>query len=188
MKKIQIERKEITRIEASASQGLTTAQAEERVAAGYANLPVEASSKSVGGIIAENVFTYFNLIFAIIAVILIVAGSWRDLTFMPIIIFNTLIGIIQELKSKSTLDKLTVLNAPTANVVRDGEIKSIPSDQLVIDDIIVFKAGDQIPADAVVIEGKVSANEALLTGERSSRSPVSSSSPSAACSFSSPTR
>ncbi len=165
MKKIQIERKEITRVEASASQGLTTAQAEEHAAAGYSNLPVEPSSKSVGGIIADNVFTYFNLIFAIIAVILILAGCWRDLTFMPIIIFNTLIGIIQELKSKSTLDKLTVLNAPTANVVRDGVIKSIPSDQLVIDDIIVFKAGDQIPADAVVIEGKVSANEALLTGE-----------------------
>ena len=164
MKK-EIVRKEITRINPVPDQGLTAEQVSERISAGYANLPVDSSSKSVGAIIAENVFTYFNLIFTILAVLLIAVGQWKDLSFMPIIIFNALIGIIQELKSKATLDKLNVLNAPTAKVIRGGKEEVIPSDQLVLDDIIVFKAGDQIPADAVVVEGKVSANEALLTGE-----------------------
>ena len=160
-----VERKEITRVEASPEKGLTSEQVRERVESGYANLPVNPSSKSVGSIIAENVFTYFNLIFTILAVILIMVGQWKDLSFMPIIILNTMIGIIQELKSKKTLDKLNVLNAPTAKVIRNGAEEVIPSDQLVLDDIIIFKAGDQIPADAIVVEGKISANEALLTGE-----------------------
>ncbi|MBO6162676.1 MAG: cation-translocating P-type ATPase [Eubacterium sp.] len=161
----EIVKKEITRVEPAPDRGLTAAQVEERLNNGYANTPVESVSKSVGAIIAENVFTYFNLIFTLLAVFLIIAGSFKDLSFMPIIIFNTLIGIIQELRSKATLDKLTVLNAPTSKVIRDGVEQKIPSDQLVLDDIIIFRAGDQIPADAVVIEGKVSANEALLTGE-----------------------
>ena len=164
MKK-EVVRKEITRVTPSPEQGLTDVQVKERISSGYANLPVDTSSKSVGAIIAENVFTYFNLIFTILAVLLIMVGQWKDLSFMPIIIFNSLIGIIQELKAKSTLDKLNVLNAPTAKVIRNGKEMTIPSDELVLDDIIVFKAGDQIPADAVVVEGKVSVNEALLTGE-----------------------
>ena len=80
-----VERKEITRVEASPEKGLTSEQVRERVESGYANLPVNPSSKSVGSIIAENVFTYFNLIFTILAVILIMVGQWKDLSFMPII-------------------------------------------------------------------------------------------------------
>ncbi|MBR6045632.1 MAG: cation-translocating P-type ATPase [Ruminococcus sp.] len=159
------ERAEIVRVSPDADKGLTSQQVSERTAAGWANTPVDPPSKSVGQIIASNVFTYFNLIFTVLAVLLIFAGSYRDLTFLPVIIVNTLIGIVQETRSKALLDKMTMLNSPTAKVIRDGAEMKIPSDQLVIDDIVIFKAGDQIPADAVVIEGKVSANEALLTGE-----------------------
>ena len=156
---------EIERVCAAADKGLTAAQVREREQAGLTNKPVKPPSKSVGQIIITNVCTYFNLIFAIISALLIIGGCYKDLTFLPVIVTNTLIGIVQEMRSKSLLDKLTVLNSPTARVIRDGSEQKIASDKLVVDDIVVFKAGDQIPADAVVIEGKVSANEALLTGE-----------------------
>ncbi len=153
------------RILADPDMGLTSAQAEERKAAGYDNQPPDPPSKSVKEIVADNVFTYFNFIFLALAALIIYAGTYRDLTFMPIIIANTLIGIIQELRSKRVLDKLTVLNAPTTTVIRDGREVSVLSKDLVLDDIAVFRAGNQISADAVVIDGNASANESLLTGE-----------------------
>ena len=153
------------RIRSDAQNGLTSAQVSQRMRDGFYNKPVDSPSKSVKEIIADNVFTYFNLIFAILATLLIVVGSYRDLTFMPIIISNTLIGIVQEMRSKKVLDNLTVLNAPVTNVIRDGQLKTVPSKELVLDDIAVFRAGNQISADAVVIEGNVSVNESLLTGE-----------------------
>ena len=155
----------VVRVEAPPDMGLTEEQVRERISAGLANTPVKPPSKSVMQIIFSNLFTYFNFIFAIISVLLIIAGSYRDLTFLPVIVVNTLIGIVQELRSKSLLDKMTMLNSPTAKVIRGGAEQHIPSEKLVIDDIVIFRAGDQIPADAIVIEGKVSANEALLTGE-----------------------
>ncbi|MBQ8119974.1 MAG: cation-translocating P-type ATPase, partial [Ruminococcus sp.] len=156
---------EIARLEPAADVGLTSEQVQQRIAAGMANTPVKPPSKSVGAIIASNVFTYFNFIFAAIAVILLINGCYKDLTFMPVIIFNTLIGIVQETRSKKLLDKMTMLNAPSTLVIRGGTEQRVKSDMLVTDDIVIFKAGDQIPADAVVVEGKVSVNEALLTGE-----------------------
>lgn len=145
--------------------GLNEKEVEERKLSGRVNTPVDPPSKTTRQIIFENVFTYFNFIFVVLAVLLIIAGSYRDLTFLPVIIFNTLIGIIQELRSKSVLDKLNVLNAPTAKVIRNGRRVKIPSEELVVDDIVIFKAGDQIPADAVVIDGRANLNESLLTGE-----------------------
>lgn len=153
------------RIEADAETGLTSEQVAQRKAEGLDNKPVESPSKSVGEILADNILTYFNLLFAIIAALLIIVGSYRDLTFLPIIIGNTLIGIVQELRSKSVLDKLTVLNAPVTTVIRDGKEITVPSKELVLDDIAVFRAGNQISADAVVIGGNASVNESLLTGE-----------------------
>lgn len=153
------------RIYAEASAGLTNEQAEQRRAAGYDNRPPEPPSKSVREIITSNVFTYFNFIFAILAALILYTGSYRDVTFMPIIIANTLIGIIQELRSKRVLDKLTMLNAPVTSVVREGKELSVLSHDLVLDDIAVFRAGNQISADAIVIDGTVSVNESLLTGE-----------------------
>ncbi|WP_028518126.1 cation-translocating P-type ATPase [Ruminococcus flavefaciens] len=153
------------RVKADFNEGLTSAQVKERAEAGQDNKPVESPSKTVKEIVADNVLTYFNLIFVILSVLLVVVGSYRDLTFMPIIVANALIGIIQEMRSKSVLDKIKVLNAPVTTVVRDGEIKTVPSKDLVIDDIVIFKAGNQISADAIVVDGNVSVNESLLTGE-----------------------
>ncbi|MBQ1518493.1 MAG: HAD-IC family P-type ATPase, partial [Ruminococcus sp.] len=165
-KKIMIEPvKEPERFFAEPETGLTSQQVKQRFDEGLDNRPVESPSKSVRDIIADNVFTYFNLLFVVIAALLIFVGSYRDLTFLPIIISNTLIGIFQEMRSKSVLDKLNMLNAPVSTVIRDGEEKEVPSRELVLDDIAVFKAGDQISADAEVISGYVWVNESLLTGE-----------------------
>ena len=145
--------------------GLTSKEAEERIHAGKANIAVKPPSKTYKQIILSNIFTYFNFVFLLIAVILCLVHSFRDLTFLPIIIANTCIGIFQEIRAKIVLDHLLILNAPTARVVRDGELIKLNAEALVQDDIVEFKAGDQIVADAVVIKGEITTNEALLTGE-----------------------
>ena len=155
----------LVRVEASPGQGLTKEQVEDRIARGAVNHAVESASKSKKEIICSNIFTYFNLIFFIIAVLLIVVGSFRDLTFLPVIIANTAIGIFQELRSKKVLDELTILNAPKNTVLRDGREETVPAEELVLDDILLLKAGSQIPADATVVSGEVLVNEALITGE-----------------------
>lgn len=155
----------VKRVETDPARGLTREQVEERIARGAVNHAVESASKSRKEIVCSNVFTYFNLIFFIIAVLLISVGSFRDLTFLPVIIANTAIGIFQELRSKKVLDELTILNAPKNTVLRDGQEQTLPSEELVLDDIIVLRAGNQIPADAVVEQGEVLVNESLLTGE-----------------------
>ena len=154
-----------TRYDPEYKKGLTSQQVQEHRLHGWVNRSVEPPSKTTKEIIHENVFTYFNLIFAILAILLILVGSFRDLTFLPVIIANTLIGIVQEVRAKQVLDKLTMLNAPHATVVRDGKKSVIDAEELVIDDIVIFKAGNQVCADAVVSAGEVQVNESLLTGE-----------------------
>lgn len=132
---------------------------------GWTNQPVDPPSKTTKEIIQENVFTYFNLIFLVLAVLLCLVGSFRDLTFLPVIVLNTLIGIIQETRAKKVLDNLTMLNAPHAMVIRDGKKSQINAEDLVIDDIVIFEAGNQVCADAEVCAGEVQVNESLLTGE-----------------------
>lgn len=161
----KILRKPIARIETTADTGLTQAQVKERMEKGWSNAPVDSPSKTTKEIIISNVFTYFNLIFLVIAVLLLLVGAFRDLTFLPVIICNTLIGIIQEIRSKKVLDKLSVLNAPKATVVREGKLQTIPAEKAVLDDVVKFQAGNQICADATVIDGEVQVNESLLTGE-----------------------
>lgn len=155
----------VERYQADFNIGLTEHQVQERVAAGCTNEAVESSSDTIGDIIRENVFTYFNLIFTVLAVLLCIVGSFRDLTFLPIIIANTLIGIIQEVRAKRTLDNLNMLNAPQAIVIRDGKEMTVAAEALVLDDIVKFRAGNQVCADAVICSGEVHVNEALLTGE-----------------------
>ena len=161
----EIRRRPTTRYQADIETGLNREQVQEYARNGWTNRPVEPPSKTVKEIIKSNVFTYFNLVFTVLAVLLIIVGSFRSLTFLPVILANLFIGIIQEIRAKNTLDKLSVLNAPKALVVREGKIKEIPAERLVLDDIVIFKAGNQICADAVVLEGDISANESLLTGE-----------------------
>ena len=110
-----------TRYNPDYKKGLTSQQVQEHRLHGWVNRSVEPPSKTTKEIIHENVFTYFNLIFVVLAVLLCLVGSFRDLTFLPVIIANTLIGIIQEVRAKQVLDKLTMLNAPHAAVVRDGK-------------------------------------------------------------------
>lgn len=153
------------RFNADIRYGLNSDQVNEYFENGWSNEPVEPPSKTVPEIIKSNLFTYFNLVFAVLAALLILAGSFRNLTFLPIILANLFIGIIQEIRAKNTLDKLSVLNAPKALVVREGRQFSIPAEELVLDDIVIFKAGNQICADAIVVDGEVSVNESLLTGE-----------------------
>lgn len=161
----KILRKPVARIETTADTGLTQAQVKERMEKGWSNAPVDSPSKTTKEIIISNVFTYFNLIFLVIAVLLLLVGAFRDLTFLPVIICNTLIGIIQEIRSKKVLDKLSVLNAPKVTVVREGKLQTIPAEKAVLDDVVKFQAGNQICADATVIDGEVQVNESLLTGE-----------------------
>ena len=153
------------RFNADIRYGFNSDQVNEYFENGWSNEPVEPPSKTVPEIIKSNLFTYFNLVFAVLAALLILAGSFRNLTFLPVILANLFIGIIQEIRAKNTLDKLSVLNAPKALVVREGRQFSIPAEELVLDDIVIFKAGNQICADAIVVDGEVSVNESLLTGE-----------------------
>ena len=146
-------------------KGLTEQEAALRVEQGLDNRADTTTDKSIKEIIFSNAFTYFNLIFLIISILLLCVKSYRNLTFLPIVIGNTLIGIVQELRAKKILDKMNLLNAPHATVLREGVQKQILSEELVKDDIVVLRAGDQICADATVLEGNVQVNESLLTGE-----------------------
>lgn len=154
-----------TRYRPDHQTGLTAQQVQEHRMHGWTNQPVDPPSKTIKEIIQENVFTYFNLIFLVLAVLLCLVGSFRDLTFLPVIVLNTLIGIIQETRAKKVLDNLTMLNAPHAMVIRDGKKSQINAEDLVVDDIVIFEAGNQVCADAEVCAGEVQVNESLLTGE-----------------------
>lgn len=161
----QENRVRMERIAADPQSGLSAEQVKRRFAQGENNYKVESSTLSVSEIVRSNVCTYFNLVFAVIAVLLAIVGAWSDMLFLPIIVANTCIGIIQEVHSKKVLDKLSILNAPHAVVIRDGKRQEIPADQLVLDDIVEFSAGSQIPADAKVVSGELQVNESLITGE-----------------------
>ena len=161
----QPQRRPTTRYQADVSTGLRQKQVQEYIRNGWKNDTTEPETRSVGSIIRKNLLTYFNLVFAVLTVLLIAAGSFKSLTFLPVVLANLLIGVVQEIRAKKVLDELSVLNAPKALVIRDGKKREIPAEELVLDDIVVFRAGDQICADALVLQGSVSVNEALLTGE-----------------------
>lgn len=145
--------------------GLTDEEVRQRVEEGLTNRADISTDKTTKEIVISNVFTYFNLIFLVITILLIMVGSFRNLTFLPIIIGNTVIGIVQEIRAKKTLEKMSLLNAPRADVIRNGSVKQISTEELVKDDMILLTAGKQICADAVVISGNIQVNESLLTGE-----------------------
>lgn len=145
--------------------GLTDEEVRQRVEKGLTNRADISTDKTTKEIVISNVFTYFNLIFLVITILLIMVGSFRNLTFLPIIIGNTVIGIVQEIRAKKTLEKMSLLNAPHADVIRNGSVKQISTEELVKDDVILLTAGKQICADAVVISGNIQVNESLLTGE-----------------------
>jgi cation-transporting ATPase E len=147
------------------TNGLSQEQVRMRQEQGLVNKSVSSATKTTKDIIKENVFTYFNAIFLILAILLISVGSFRDLTFLFVIIANSGIGIVQELRAKKTLDELTLVSRSKVRVLRDGVCVSVDSEELVLDDHVILSAGAQIPADAIVQWGNVSVNESLLTGE-----------------------
>ena len=147
------------------SRGLTSEQVSARMRAGIVNANVNSASKTTKQIVKENVFTYFNLIFVIMAVLLLSVGSYTNLFFMVIVICNCLIGIVQQLRSKKAVDKLSILAEEKIRTRREGKTEEIPSSELVRDDIVEFSTGQQVIADAVVRVGEISVNESLLTGE-----------------------
>ncbi|MGN0333572.1 MAG: HAD-IC family P-type ATPase, partial [Lachnospiraceae bacterium] len=132
---------------------------------GLSNAVTGSESRTSGKIICSNIFTYFNLIFFILAAVLLYEHSYNNLTFLGVVVANTVIGIVQELRSKKELEKLQLVNEPEATVIRDAKQKRIPSEELVQDDIVLFVAGNQICADAVICEGVLRVNESLITGE-----------------------
>lgn len=145
--------------------GLTAAEVNARIEAGKINIADDSSDRTTGKIIRDNLLTYFNLIFLVITVLLCIAGAFRDLTFLPIIIGNILIGIVQELRAKKTLDKMKILNAGHAVVIREGKRQKVTAEELVIDDLVWLSSGDAICADSVVVSGEITVNESMLTGE-----------------------
>lgn len=145
--------------------GLTSAQVADMIKQGNVNAVKKKSGQSYFSIFVKNIFTYFNAIFLIIALLLVSVKSYRNLTFLPVIIANVVIGIFQQIRSKRVLDRLSLLDKSVYTVIRDGAEIKLPSDKLVQGDLIVLKGGQQIPADAVVEEGFLSVNESLLTGE-----------------------
>ena len=149
----------------SPEEGLSTQQAEHRLLNGCGNIAIEPPIKTVGQIVKSNLLTYFNLVFFALAACIIAVHSWYNLTFMPVVIANIAIGIIQELRAKKTLDNLNIINTPKGTVIRDGMKKAIPVESLVRDDIVIFANGNQIYADARVVSGECQVNEALITGE-----------------------
>lgn len=145
--------------------GLTTAEATARRAAGQGNTPPAPSTKTVAQIVRDNIFTYFNLVFLVLAGLLALVRSWANMAFLGVVFWNALIGIVQQLRAKHTIDKLTLVTARRVDCLRDGAWSPQLSADLVLGDVVGFAAGDQIVADAVVLDGTAQANEALITGE-----------------------
>ena len=158
-------RREMPLLKPTAEKGLTSAQARELAESGWDNRAVESPTKSDRQIIRENLLTYFNLIFAVLAVCLALVGDWKDMTFLLIVAANAAIGIVQQLRSKRTIEKLSLLAAAKVRTVRDGAVRELPISALVREDVVELTAGCQIPADGPVLTGQVQVNESLITGE-----------------------
>ena len=153
------------RYETNVEIGLSSKQVQERISKNLTNRVIDENEKTNKQIIKENIFTYFNFIFLVLSILVVISGSFRNLTFLPVIIINTFIGIIQEIRSKKILSKIKMLNEPKTTVIRDGKKEIIYSQDLVLDDIVIFSNGNQITADAIVVKGEANVNESLLTGE-----------------------
>ena len=145
--------------------GLTNEEVRERIREGFQNLPVDVPSKSVGQIIAGSTFTFFNFIFVFLAACLIFVGHYKQMLFLIAAAVNTVIGIVQQLRSKQVVDKLSLVAESRFSVIRDGKETECHSRELVKDDMVILTAGCQIPADAQVLDGEIRVSEALITGE-----------------------
>jgi len=145
--------------------GLTKEEVIKRKQAGLINTGTVIKTKSIGQILYTNIFTWFNLLNILIAIGIILTGSYKNTLFLGVVVWNAVIGIFQEIRSKTVIDRLSVLASPTASVIRDGKKEKVSIDELVLDDICEYVNGSQICADSIILEGKCEVNESLLTGE-----------------------
>uniref|UniRef100_A0A8C5IEH9 P-type Ca(2+) transporter n=1 Tax=Junco hyemalis TaxID=40217 RepID=A0A8C5IEH9_JUNHY len=145
--------------------GLSQSQVDERTKSGLTNKVKTTYAKTYWEIIKDNIFTFFNILLIIVAICLCVIGEWKNCTFLVIMIANIAIGIFQEIRSKKTIEKLRLVTTPTASVIRDGKELKVPTDNIVLDDIISLSIGNQISADSIIVDGSIEVNESLLTGE-----------------------
>lgn len=146
-------------------RGLTAREVSERVKNGQSNGSMDIKTKSIPRIFRDNIFTLFNLINVILAVLVALVGSWRNMLFMGVIVSNIAIGIFQEIRSKRVIDRLSIISAPKAHLIRDGSERILPVSEIVIDDIMLLASGRQVCADGVIINGECEADESLITGE-----------------------
>ncbi len=155
----------VERFSPSQSDGLSLEQVSKRISQKLVNNTKQKTSKSYLRIFTDNIFTFFNMLWLAIFIALIVVKSYENLLFIIVIIFNTAIAIFQEIRSKRTVEKLSLITAPKITVVRGGKEEEIFSNEIVLDDVLVLSTGNQIPADCVILSGTVDVNESLLTGE-----------------------
>lgn len=149
--------------------GLTNREVEEKIALGKVNKINFETSESISTIIKKNIFTYFNVIFMMLAILVTFAGAFRNLTFLIVVTINVLIGIFQQIRSKMVLDKLSLLDKCKYSIIRDNKEIIVYSDELVEGDYVKLSSGNQVPADGVLVDGKLFVNESLLTGEQDER-------------------
>lgn len=146
-------------------RGLTSDEVRAAVEAGNVNTASTVKTKSVGRIFSDNICTLFNLINVLLFAALLLVGSYKNLLFIGVVLLNTVIGIVQEIRSKKSVDTLTILTESKLDVLRDGQVVQLSRDELVLNDVLVLSRGNQVPADCVVVQGSCKANESLLTGE-----------------------
>ena len=147
------------------TDGLSTEQVNKRISDGLVNFDSSVPTKSIKQIIFENFFTLFNFLNLFLGIAIFMVGSYKNATFLIIMIINTAISTFQEIHSKRIVDKLAIMAQSKSKVIRNGEEIEIPINDLVLDDIVVFNTGNQIPTDCIILEGDVLANESFITGE-----------------------
>jgi cation-transporting ATPase E len=156
---------DLIRFNPKVTEGLTKDEVTLRQSQGLANNAVDNTSKSIPKIFVSNIFTFFNMLCLAIAIALMIFRKYSQTFFIWVATINTIIGIVQEIRAKKTIERLKLVTAQNVKAVRDSKSQVIPADQLVLDDVYVLNSGDQIPTDSVILNGSVEVNESLLTGE-----------------------
>ena len=151
--------------EVQSLNGLTSAEVAERVAAGKTNANTDVKTKTIGQIFREHAFTLFNFVNIALAVLVAITGQYRNMTFMLVVVINLAVGVIQEVRAKRMVDKLSIITANKVRVIRDGQEQQVSVDDVVLDELVLLTHGDQVPADAIVVKGGPLMDESLLTGE-----------------------
>ncbi len=161
-----IPRREVAAVAADPEIGLTAGQVQERLDAGWVSGQMKAAGKTEREIVFANIFTFFNLVFAVLGLMLILSGSsLKNMTFLVVAVCNSVVGIVQEIRAKRAVDALTLVAARPVTVIRDGQRQEVSAEAIVRDDIALFGAGDQICADGILRTGALQVDESLITGE-----------------------